>query len=392
MSRNPSDKDMWEAITQTYVASYGQGGDQGGGEAPVELKTPKMIVQELDKTVIGQNKAKELVAIAAFNRLLSMSNRQVGRDEKDYYFEKNNILLIGNTGCGKTHLIKALANAVSLPVTIQDATSFTSAGYVGRDVDQCIDELFENAAKIIEKQYDTSTMTNSTRKELVKKVAEYGIVYVDEADKIRASDGSGKDVNGRSVQEAFLKMVEGTEVKVRTYSYCGNVDTSNMLFIFGGAFSGLDKLIGQRTNAKSIGFSGSMPTAEDKANILEKVNIGDFTMYGMIPELMGRLPTVAILKELNREMIFQIFTQPDRCIMSQVINEFKSYGIEVQFTEDAINHIVDKTMEIKLGARGLRSTCQQLLRPLFFHLPSNLIDTPLIITKEMITNFEEGDI
>ena len=396
MSKKLSDKDMWEAITHTYLTTCSEetvpSKRKGDVKVKVDLKTPKLIVEELDKTVIGQTKAKQLVAIAAWNRLLSMNNKMVGRDEEEYYFEKNNILLIGNTGCGKTHLIKALANAVSLPVTIQDATGFTSAGYVGRDVDTCIDELFQSAEEVVKKNYDMSDMSAKQKAKLTKQIAEFGIIYIDEVDKIRCSDGSGKDVNGRSVQEGFLKMIEGGDVKLRNSPSHGTVDTSNMLFIFGGAFSGLGKFISQRTNAKSVGFATDLPTEEDKTNMLERVNIVDFTMYGMIPELMGRLPTVAVLKDLDRKMIAEIFTKPDRCIMSQVINEFKSYGIEAEFTEDAIDYIVDKTLEVKLGARGLRSTCQQILRPLFFHLPSNLIDGPLVINKEMIDKFSEEDL
>ncbi len=396
MDKKLSDKDMWEAITQTYLVTCNQEATpskrKGDIKINVDLKTPKLIVEELDKTVIGQTKAKQLVAIAAWNRLLSMNNRELGRDEEEYYFEKNNILLIGNTGCGKTHLIKALADAVSLPVTIQDATSFTSAGYVGRDVDTCVENLVKSAEEVVKKNYNISDMTSEQKSKLTKRIAEFGIIYIDEVDKVRCSNGSGKDVNGRSVQEGFLKMIEGTEVTLRNYSSIGTIDTSNMLFIFGGAFSDLDKVIGQRLNANSVGFSAPMPTEEDKTNILERVNVTDFTMYGMIPELMGRLPTVAILKDLDRSMIYKIFTQPERCIMCQVINEFKSYGIEAAFTEEAIEYIVDKTLEVKLGARGLRSTCQQILRPLFFHLPSNIIDGPLVISKEMIDKFSEEDL
>jgi len=389
--RKANDVNAWATIIQEYENNYGSGeGPPGEDVFEVELMTPKQIVEELNRTVIGQDKAKELVAIAAWNRLLSMKNKELERDD-DYYFEKNNILLVGNTGCGKTHLIKALAEAVSLPVTIQDATGFTSAGYVGRDVDECIIDLFENARTLVEKNYDTLYMSRYDKSDLIKKIAEYGIIYVDEADKIRTSNSNGKDVNGRSVQEAFLKLVEGTECTIKSVTYCGTVDTSNMLFIFGGAFSGLDQIISKRLDGKSIGFSAPLLSKAEKSNLLNKASISDFTANGMIPELMGRLPIIAVLKNLDRDMIYKIFTLPERCIMSQVVNEFKSYGVEAYFTEDAVNHIVDQALELKLGARGLKSVCQQSLRPLLFHLPSNELDRPLMITKKLLLTIGEDE-
>lgn len=380
--------DMWESIVHEYNSkqlSYGPPDDS----IKIDLLTPQQIVAELDKTVIGQEKAKQLIAIAVWNRLLAINNKNMERDDEEYFFEKNNIMLMGGTGCGKTHMVKALSQAVSLPVTIQDATSFTSAGYVGRDIDQSIDDLVTSAEEMVNKNYDISTMTSSKRKKLIKELTEYGIVYIDEADKVRAAASSGKDVNGRSVQEAFLKLIEGTELKVSSAMYRGVINTSNMLFIFGGAFGDMDKIISARTNAKTIGFNATLPTKEDKSNLLEKAGIEDFTKFGMIPELMGRLSTIAVLKELDREMISRIFTEPRRSIMSQVINEFKSYGVDASFSDDAINHIVDKTMKIKLGARGLKSVCQEVLRPLFFYLPSNPVEGSLIITKEMLLDIEE---
>lgn len=385
MSKRPIDE-MWESIVTEYNSKNSA---EEGTQLKVDLQTPKQIVEELNKTVIGQEEAKQLIAIAAWNRLLSMNNMVIGRDIEEFYFEKNNILLVGGTGCGKTHLVNALSRSVSLPVTIQDATTFTSAGYVGRDVDQSIEDLVTRATDLVYSNYDVASMSRSERDDLIRVVAEYGIVYVDEADKVRASTGAGNDVNGRKVQEGFLKLVEGSDVRVKGDSYRGTINTSNMLFIFGGAFSDLDKIISSRVNTKQMGFSAEAPKKIDKEEMLKKANVRDFTMFGMIPELLGRLSTLATLKTLDRDMIKDIFVKPDRSIMSQVINEFKSYGVHVSFTEDAIEYIVDQTMEIKLGARGLKSTCQRVLRPLYYFLPSNAMCGDIIITKELLLKIEQ---
>lgn len=386
--------DAWNNILDSQGGGW-DGTDFGTGSAldglDIQLMTPKEIVAGLNKTVIGQEEAKQLVSIAARNRLLAMSNRAVGRVGDDFFFEKNNILLVGNTGCGKTHLVKGLAETLTLPVTIQDATTFTSSGYVGRDIEQCVEQLLENSNRCVEKLYDTSSMSIRSRMELVKEVAEFGIIYIDEADKIRASaSSSGKDVNGRAVQEGFLKLVEGTEVKVRTTSYIGNIDTSNMLFIFGGAFSDLNKIIEARLNVNQIGFNRTKEAEKAGKNPLRSVSIKDFTSYGMIPELMGRLSTVALLEPLDEGMIRRILVEPHRSILSQVVNEFKSYGVHLSFSDCAIDLIIKDTMKLNLGARGLKASLQKIMRPLNYYLPSEApIEKEVVVTKQMLDEIKE---
>lgn len=391
MSRDKGGSDYDEIWAQYMVTEYEKDAERAARGIKelmqIDLMTPKQIVTELDKTVIGQEKAKQLVAVAAFNRLLAMSNDKIGRDVEEYFFEKNNILLIGNTGCGKTHLIRALSKSVSLPVTIQDATTFTSNGYHGRSVAECLEGLFDDAERVVDENYDLNVLSTSQRRKLIRKVTEFGIVYIDEADKLRASGGPGKDVNGRSVQESFLKLVEGTTVRLKD----GPVDTSNMLFIFGGAFAGLDKIILNRTAKKTIGFVQDTQTKKDTATIMDQAVSKDFTDFGMIPELVGRLSTVAALTELDKDMIYRIFSEPKRSIMSQVVNEFKSYGVEVSFSDEAIEYIAAEAMKLKLGARGLKSICQGMLRPLFFRLPSSPHITKVVITKEMLENLDNQE-
>lgn len=366
-----------------------------GGEPPsfdIEVMSPKKIVEQLDRYVIGQRKAKQLLSIAAFNRLLSFTNKRIGRDvENEYYFEKNNILLVGGTGCGKTHLVRSLSRILSLPVTVQDATSFTSAGYVGGNVEDAVVALFKESLSLCSKMDSpiTSLASYSGLKrnyyDEAEELTEHGIIYIDEADKIRDSKGSGKDVNGRGVQEAFLKLIEGTKVPV---TMSRSIDTSNILFIFGGAFSGLEQIVSQRINKKEMGFIKSN-TETNKAQLLHAANIKDFTDFGMMPEIMGRLSTIAVLDELTAEMVYKIFTEPKRSILSQVVNEFKSFGVDVAFSDCAIDYIVSEAVKLKLGARALKSSCQNILRPLYYLLPSMDIDKKVIVTRELLESLKD---
>lgn len=356
----------------------------------IELMTPREIVAELDKLIIGQTVAKQKLATAMFNRIVSILNDLADKDKDEYYFEKNNVLLIGDTGTGKTALVKALAETVNLPVTIEDTTAYTAAGYVGKDINRCIAGLFDKADDIINKNYNLDAIGRRDKPEIIRQLVEHGIVYMDEADKVRAAINTGgqKDVGGRSVQEAVLRMVEGTELTVNNKHYVGKIDTTNILFIFGGAFSGLDKIIETRVDAKQIGFVQAS-TAVDKEVILSLVNPADLTLFGMIPELLGRLPTVAVLEKLTPEIMYRIFSEPKHSIMSQIINEFKSYGVELSFSGCAIQYIVDEAVKLKLGARGLRSTALNMLRPLQFHAPSMQLDKHIVLTAEVLKNINE---
>lgn len=395
MGRIPTDG-HWEQIKQDHTEDlYTQ---LARSRIPaIKIKTPKEIVAELDKTVIGQDIPKQLIAVAAFNRLLSLSNRMTGRDTEEFYFEKNNVLMLGGTGCGKTHIMRAVSRAVGLPVTIQDATSFSSTGYVGRDIEECVDGLFDAARILVDEQYNGDQLTRQDKGDLIATLVSHGIVYMDEADKIRTSTASGKDVNGRAVQESCLKLVEGTVIPEQTGGMGGKgtvraaVDTHDILFVFGGAFTGIEEIIKTRTHKKTIGFTQDEPTIDvkDMNNIRKQSTIGDFVQFGMIPELMGRLSTIAVLDDLDKDTIYRIFSEPERSILSQVTNEFKSYGCDVRFTEDAIGFIVDKAIELKLGARGLKSVCQSILRPLYYTLPSSMPDKTVIISKKLLVEMED---
>lgn len=379
MSNNKNES-MWNSIlsdnyNEITVYEYDK-------ELACDLLTPKEIMVELNKIVIGQQKAKEALSIAIYNRLLALNNYLLDRDTNEYYFEKTNLLMIGHTGCGKTHLLKALANIVSLPIAIQDATTFTSAGYVGRDIHESVEALFDSAGKIIDRMHGINILSKN-KIALTKKLVEYGIVYIDEADKIKTNfNERGKDVNGKSVQEAFLKLIEGTEIKIKTETYKGTIDTSNILFVFGGAFSDIEKIISARLNVKQIGFIQDTKVTKDA--VIQQTTIKDLVDYGLLPELVGRLSNIVVLDTLDRDTIYRIFTEPRYCIMSQVINEFKSYGANVSFTDEVIEHIVDKAIELKLGARGLRAVCQNILRKLYYHLPSSVIQREIIITKDCL--------
>lgn len=392
-SKKNNEDQLWQDIIQEYADKKNCVEVKEPDFTTIDLMTPEEIVTKLDESVIGQQSAKELLSTAIWNRLLALNNRGMKRNKDDYYFEKNNILLVGNTGSGKTHLIRTLCNSVHLPVVIDDATTFTEAGYVGRDVSECVEALANEAELVVDKLCETTgiSITGTKRRDLVETLTEHGIIYIDEADKIASSTpGPGKkDVSGRSVQEAFLKLVEGTGVEIRTRNSKGMINTDNILFVFGGAFSSLVPMVKQRLNKRSIGFTAEV--TEDVANeiVLKDALISDFIIFGMIPELMGRLSTVAVLDPLTPDMIFQIFTEPKHSILSQVINEFKSYGVTASFTDEAIELISTESTKLNLGARGLKSIAQQLLRPLLYKLPSVKQKINIVITREMLLELQE---
>lgn len=373
---------MWAGIVKDYIKKKEIAPTK---IIPIELIPPKEIVKKLDEYVVGQEKAKIDIAIAVWNRLLAANNRQLARNDKDYYFEKSNILLLGNTGCGKTLLVKSLAKILPLPISIQDATAFTSAGYVGKDIEQCLVELIISAARVVTKK--APDIKDKAKEDLVRRTAEHGIIYVDEADKIRTAATEHKDVNGRSVQEGFLKLIEGTEIKVKSDHYRGMLNTKDILFIFGGSFPDLDKIILKRYNVGQIGFiSGSDNIDKDK--ILSYAKVEDFITYGMIPELLGRLPVITTLDNLDKDKIRRIFIEPKNCILSQIQNEFKSYGVNIDFNSESIDYIVDRAVTSKLGARGLKGICQELLRHLYYVIPSASIRS-FTITREVLIDMQE---
>jgi ATP-dependent Clp protease ATP-binding subunit ClpX len=325
--------------------------------APKILK-PKEIKSFLDQYIIGQDDAKKVIAVAVYNHY-----KRLGQQiQDDVEIEKSNIILVGQTGTGKTLLAKTIAKQLNVPFAIVDATVFTEAGYVGEDVESILSRLLQVC------NYDIA-------------LAEKGIVYIDEIDKIaRKGDNPSitRDVSGEGVQQALLKLLEGTEVLVPPHGGRKHpeqkllkVDTKNILFICGGAFDGIDKVIAKRLHTSVVGFKkGRDGQAVDKENLLQYITHQDIKSFGLIPELIGRLPVLAHLEPLDRSALKEILLKPKNALIKQYEKLFSLEGIELQVEEEAIDYIVDKALEYKLGARGLRSICEVIFNEAMFELPS----------------------
>lgn len=344
------------------------------------LPSPAEIKEILDSYVIGQDEAKKTLAVAVYNHYKRINNPQKGND--DVEIQKSNVLLLGPTGCGKTMLAQTLAKILKVPFAIADATTLTEAGYVGEDVENILLKLIQNADYDIEK-------------------AEKGIIYIDEIDKItRKSENPSitRDVSGEGVQQALLKIVEGTVASVppqggrkHPHQELLQINTENILFICGGAFEGLDKIIDGRTGKKSIGFAAEIKNTKeiDKYKIYEELLPQDLLKFGLIPEFVGRLPIIATLKELDRAALIDIVTKPKNALVKQYKKLLKLDDVELEFEQEALETIVDKAIERKTGARGLRSIIEEIMRDIMFDIPSNPKIEKCIITKETVVSKQE---
>jgi len=344
-------------------------------EASEKLPSPEQIKEILDSYVIGQEDAKKTLAVAVYNHYKRINNSQ--KDEDDVEIQKSNVLLLGPTGCGKTLLAQTLARILKVPFAIADATTLTEAGYVGEDVENILLKLIQNAEYDIEK-------------------AEKGIIYIDEIDKItRKSENPSitRDVSGEGVQQALLKIVEGTVASVppqggrkHPHQELLQINTENILFICGGAFEGLDKIIDTRTGKKAIGFGAEIKSKKeiDKYKIYEELLPQDLLKFGLIPEFVGRLPIVATLRELDKEALIDIVTKPKNALVKQYKKLLKLDNVELEFEKEALEAIVDKAIERKTGARGLRSIIEEIMRDIMFEIPSNPKIEKCIVTKETV--------
>lgn len=337
---------------------------------PLHLIPPREIKAFLDQYVIGQDEAKKVLSVAVYNHYKRVQQVEAGKGkvtEADAVeIEKSNILLVGHTGTGKTLLAKTIARLLNVPFTIVDATVFTEAGYVGEDVESILSRLLQVC------DYDVTA-------------AERGIVYIDEIDKIaRKQDNPSitRDVSGEGVQQALLKMLEGADVLVppqggrkHPEQKMVKVNTENILFICGGAFDGIEKIIARRVNTQVIGYGKARTEHIDRDNLLRYISAQDVKQYGLIPELVGRLPVIVHLDPLDADTLQKILTQPRNALLRQYKHLFAMEGIELEITPDAIEYIAEKAIEYKLGARGLRSLCEAILTDAMFDPDTEIKDT-----------------
>jgi ATP-dependent Clp protease ATP-binding subunit ClpX len=343
---------------------------KSGSKLALKLKKPKELTEYLDHYVIGQEDAKKVLTVAVYNHYKRLQQKQ---EADEVTIEKSNIIMVGDTGTGKTYLAKTLAKILEVPFCIADATVLTEAGYVGEDVESILTRLLQAADYKVEE-------------------AERGIVYIDELDKIaRKSDNPSitRDVSGEGVQQALLKLLEGTVVNVPPQGGRKHpdqkmiaVNTENILFICGGAFDGIVRHIGKRLNSQPMGFNSSATSlTADRENLLQYVNAQDLKAFGLIPELIGRLPVLTHLEPLHKDTLKRILTEPKNALVKQYAKLMAMEGVALTFEEGALDFIVDKAVEYNLGARGLRSICEAIVTDAMYDIPSDSSITNLNIDE-----------
>ncbi|MBL7836635.1 MAG: ATP-dependent Clp protease ATP-binding subunit ClpX [Bacteroidetes bacterium] len=346
---------------------------KGQNELQINLLKPAEIKKHLDEYVIGQDQAKKVLAVAIYNHYKRITNTP---EKEDTEIEKSNVLLVGETGTGKTLLVRTLAKILKVPFCIADATVLTEAGYVGEDVESVISRLYQAS------DYDVDA-------------TQRGIVYIDEIDKIaRKGDNPSisRDVSGEGVQQGLLKLLEGTVANIAPEGGRKHpdqkfvkIDTRNILFICGGAFSGIEKVIAKRLNSAAVGFQSSLRDRINEDDLIEQIAPADLKSFGLIPEIIGRMPMITYLQPLDRDALKNILIKPKNALLKQYIRLMELEGIKLVFDKKAVDLIVSKAVEFKLGARGLRTICEKLMLDVMYDAPSKN-EKEITITSEMVVN------